>query len=91
MKIKEPKFKRLYIDIETSPNVVFSWNVGWDLDISYENIIKEREIICICYKWAGESKVYSIKRSDGNEKKMLQEITKVMNDATQIIGHNSDR
>ena len=89
--MKELKFKRLYIDIETTPNVVFSWNVGWELDISFENIIKEREIICICYKWAKEGKVYSTKRSGGNEKKMLQEITKVMEQADEIIGHNSDR
>lgn len=88
---KENKFKRLYIDIETSPNVVFSWNVGWDLDISYENIIKEREIICICYKWAHESKVYSLKRVGGNEKSMLKEITKVMEQADEILGHNHER
>ena len=30
---KLSKFKRLYIDCETSPNVVFSWNVGYDLQI----------------------------------------------------------
>ena len=88
---KDTKFKRLYIDIETSPNVVFSWNVGYDLQINYENIIEERQIICICYKWANEKQVYSIKRTGGNEKSMLKEITKVMNEADQIVGHNGNK
>ena len=38
MKVKEKKFKRLFFDIETSPNIVFSWNIGYNLNISYENI-----------------------------------------------------
>lgn len=31
-------FKRLFFDIETSPNIVFSWNIGRDISIDYENI-----------------------------------------------------
>ena len=44
-------FKRLYLDIETSPNIGMFWESGYKKNISYDNIIKERAIICICYKW----------------------------------------
>jgi hypothetical protein len=54
------KIKRLFFDIETSPNVGFFWTAGYKQNISHDNIIKERAIICICYKWAGEDKIYSL-------------------------------
>lgn len=90
---KEPnkKFKRLFYDIETSPNLVFSWNVGNKISIGYDNIVQERAIICICYKWEGESKVYSLTWTKGDDKKMLQKFVKVLKTANEIIGHNSVR
>jgi DNA polymerase elongation subunit (family B) len=85
------KFKRLFFDIETSPNLVFSWNVGYDIKIDYDNIIKERAIICICYKYEGEDKVHSLSWDKGDDKKMLQRFVEIINCADEVIGHNSDR
>ncbi len=34
--------------------MVLSWRVGYDLNIAQDNIIKERAIICIGYKWEHE-------------------------------------
>ncbi len=85
----EPKFKRLFFDIETSPNMVFSWNVGNKLSIGYDNIIQERAIICICWKWEHEKKVHSLTWDKGCDKKMLEKFIKVMNEAGEILGHNS--
>lgn len=86
------KRKRLFFDIETSPNIGFFWNAGYKQNIPYENIITERAIICICYKWEGERKVSSLnwdkKHSD---KKMLQEFIKVANTADELVGHNGDK
>lgn len=89
-KPKKPKVRRLFFDIETSPNVVFSWNVGYKLMIPPENILKERAIICICYKWAGESKVHSLRWNNGDDKELLVKFIDVLNAADEIIGHNSD-
>lgn len=85
------KFKRLFFDIETSPNLVFSWNVGYDIRIDYDNIIKERAIICICYKYEGEDKVHSLSWDKGDDEKMLRKFVDVINDADEVIGHNSDK
>lgn len=85
------QFKRLFFDIETSPNLVFSWNVGHDIRIDYDNIIKERAIICICYKFEGSDKVYHLTWNRGDDKKMLQQFAEIINTADEVIGHNSDR
>jgi len=86
------KPKRLYFDIETSPNIGFFWSAGYKLNIDYSNIIREREIICICYKWEGERKVHSL-QWDGkqSDKKMLLDFMRVMKEADEMIGHNGDK
>lgn len=86
------KRRRLFFDIETSPNIGLFWEAGFKKNIDYSNIIKERAIICICYKWEEEKEVYGLtwdkKQSD---KKMLQDFIQVANQATEMVGHNGDR
>lgn len=85
------KFKRLFFDIETSPNIVMSWRVGYKIQLSYDNIVQERAIICICYKWEDEEKVHYLTWDKGCDKKMLEKFSKVANKANEIVGHNGDR
>jgi DNA polymerase elongation subunit (family B) len=86
------KRKRLYFDIEVSPNIGFFWNPGHKISISYENIIHERAIICICYKWEYEKKVSFLTwDSKQCDKAMLKEFIKVANEADEMVGHNGDR
>jgi uncharacterized protein YprB with RNaseH-like and TPR domain len=86
------KRRRLFFDIETSPNIGLFWETGFKKNIDYSNIIKERSIICICYKWEDEKDTYGLrwdrKQSD---KKMLQDFIEVANQATEMVGHNGDR
>jgi DNA polymerase elongation subunit (family B) len=88
---KNMQLKRLYFDIETSPNIVYSWRVGYKLQIGHDNIINERAIICICYKWEGSAKVHSLKWNDGCDKEMLKRFVDVANQAHEIVAHNGDR
>lgn len=84
--------KRLYWDVEVSPNIGFFWQPGHKISLSYDNIIKERAIICICYKWENEKKIHYLKwNSKQCDKKMLQEFIKVANRADELVGHNADR
>jgi len=88
----DKKIKRLFFDIETSPNIGLFWTAGYKQTISHENIIKERAIICICYKWAGEDKVYSLTWDENqNDKKLLEQFVEIVNEANEIVGHNGDR
>lgn len=84
--------KRLFFDIETSPNIVTSWRIGYNLNISPDNIIHERAIICVCWKWEGEDEVHSLTwDKNQNDKQLLKKFIKVLNSADEIIGHNGDR
>ena len=84
--------RRLFFDIETSPCVGWFWRPGYNLNLDYNNILENAKIICICYKWEGDKKTYSLSwDSKQNDKKMLQDFIKVLNQANEIIGHNSDK
>jgi uncharacterized protein YprB with RNaseH-like and TPR domain len=86
------KIKRLFFDIETSPNIGLFWTAGYKLNIGHDNIIKERAIICICYKWAGEKEVHSLTWDNKqNDKSLLEKFVKIANEADELVGHNGDK
>lgn len=84
--------RRLFFDIETSPNIGLFWESGYKLTIPPENIIKERAVICIAWKWAGERRVSSLqwdkKQSDA---KMIREFIPVMDEADEVVAHYGDK
>jgi len=82
---------RVFIDAETSPNIGLFWKAGWKINIDADNIIKERAIICICWKWQHEKTVKFLKwDAKQNDKKMIQAIVKVLNQADEIVAQNGD-
>jgi len=93
MKSQKPdRVNRLFFDIETSPNVGMFWRAGYKLSIQPDNIIKERAIICICYKWEHEKTVQFVQwDKDQCDKKALTEFIEVANQADELVGHNGDR
>ena len=82
---------RLFWDIETSPNILYSWRTGYKINISHDNIITERAIICICYKWEKKKKVHTLQWDDGCDKKLCKEFMEVMELADEMVAHNGDR
>lgn len=89
---KSKQVKRLFFDIETSPNIVYSWRIGYNLNITPENIIDERKIICISYKWESDEKIHTLTWDKNQcDKKMLKEFITVANQADELIAHNGDR
>jgi DNA polymerase elongation subunit (family B) len=84
--------RRLFFDIEVSPNIGMFWEAGYKKNISHENIIKERAIICICYKWEDDKDVMFLQwDSKQSDKKMLEQFVKITNQADELVGHNGDR
>lgn len=93
--MKKPRI--LFLDIETTPNLMFMWRLGKQY-ATYDNIHKERKVSCICYKWAGEKKIHSLemnmllhdltKHDDEADKKMLESFCKVYQDADLAVAHN---
>lgn len=85
------KKSRLFFDIETSPNIGFFWKSGHEIDVPHQDIIKERAVICICYKWEGERKIYSLSwDKNQDDKEMLQKFVQLMQQADEVVTHNGD-
>lgn len=85
------KFRRLFFDIETSPNVGLFWRSGYGLTVPHENILKERAVICISWKWEHESAVKSLTwDAQHNDKAMLQRFVRVLDSADEAIAHNGN-
>jgi len=86
---KDPKI--MFFDIETSPNEVYSWRVGNKINLTPDNIIKERRVMCICWKYKGEGYTYSLTwDEEQDDKSMLKEFGEELRDADVAIGHNGD-
>lgn len=87
------KIKRLFVDIETSPNVGYFWSAGYDLRVPAENIIQERAIVCIAWKWQGEAETqaltWTLKGRD--DRAMLKKFIAVLQQADEVVAHNGAR
>jgi len=84
--------RRLFFDLETSPNIGLFWEAGYKKNIDYTNIIKERAIICICYKWEDDKEVHSLHwDSKQSDKSMLEKFVEVVKNAQELVAHNGDK
>lgn len=84
-------FRRLFVDIETSPNVGYFWQPGYKVVIHPDSIKKERAIICICYKWADQKNPKSLVWKNGDDGEMLRKWAKVVAGADEVVAHNGDK
>jgi uncharacterized protein YprB with RNaseH-like and TPR domain len=92
MREGQTQIKRLFFDIETSPNICYSWRIGYKISLGFENIIDERKIICISYKWEGSDKIHSLTWDKHLcDRQMLIDFIEVANQADELIAHNGDR
>lgn len=86
------KLKRLFWDIEVSPNVVLAFAAGYEQNISHDAIIQERKVICIGYKWEGEKKVTVLRWSDDCcDVELLRDFLVVAGAADELVAHYGDR
>ena len=69
---------------------MFSWRAGWKITLNVDNIIQERAIICICYKWEGQKKVESLTWNNGDDRELIEKFSEVMQGADEMVAHNGD-
>lgn len=82
--------KRLYWDIETAPNIGFFWEASKKVWLNPQQIIQERAIICIGYKWEGEPNTYSLVWNNGDDREMIAEFLKIATEADELVAHYGD-
>lgn len=84
--MKKPKI--LFYDIETSPNIAYTWG-KYKQDIPA--FLKERELLSFAYKWLGEKKVTVIsRRTISLEKQLLKVLADLIQEADITVAHNGD-
>lgn len=84
------KAKVLLWDIETSPNVCTSWALHKQF-LSYDNVLRERQIICVGYKFLGDRRTTVISLREYTEEEMLRVVHSVLSEADILVHHNGDR
>ena len=83
--------KVLIYDIETSPNIGWFWKAGFKQSIGTNQILKERAIICVSYKWKDEEDVYNLVWDENqNDYFLIDQFIDVLNEADLISAHNGD-
>lgn len=97
MKLKSPRI--LFYDIETAQNLVAVFGLANNDWIDPSNIIRERYVISVAWKWSDESQVHSVSVLDNpklyksdpfNDLHVITTFHKVMTEADVLVGHNSD-
>lgn len=85
------KIRRLFFDIETSPNEVFSWRIGNRLSIPFQNIRKERQIITVAWKWEGSRTIHALDWGDEQcDRLLLKHFLPVIGSADEVVAHFGD-
>lgn len=81
---------RLFFDLETSHNIGVFFQSGYKINIPYQNILHERKIICIGYKWEGKQEKVISWDKDQDERSMLLQFIPILNEADEIVAHFGD-
>jgi len=89
------KLRILFFDIETSPNVGYTWG-KWETNVV--QFKKEWYMLCFAYKWLDEKKIHVVslrqfkryKKEPENDIEVIKELHKLFNEADVIVAHNGN-
>lgn len=79
--------KILLLDIETSPNVVYTWSL-FKPTIGTNQIIQSGAAMCWAAKWLGKKEIMFRASWEVGEKRMLKEIHKLLDEADIVVHYN---
>ena len=78
----------LYYDLETAPNLVYSFNT-FKANIGHEQIVEPARIICFSYQWDDETKVHFESEHHSSRKEMLDKLWELLDEADFVVGYNN--
>ena len=81
--------KILHLDIETSPNQVYTWGL-WKQNIGLSQIINTGSTLCWAAKWHGEKNVHSASVHYDGRKKMLTKVHDLLDEADIVVHYNGE-
>jgi len=95
-----PDPKILIYDIETSLQLAAVFQLKDNNWINPENLVLERHLISVCWKWLGDKKVQSVSLLDDakrfandphDDRHVAEVFHKVLSEADVIVAHNGDQ
>lgn len=94
-KAQTPQARVLVFDTETSHIVARVWGL-WKQNINHSDIIKDWFLLCWSAKWLWDDKIYSMgctpkEIKKRNDKRVVQGIWDMIDEADIVIGHNLKR
>ena len=82
--------KILFLDIETSPNIVHVWGL-FNQNVGLNQIVDSGQTICWAARWAGEKKVMYSGHDTNTHKAMLKKIHALLTEADAVVTYNGNR
>jgi hypothetical protein len=84
--VRKPKI--LLYDIETTPNVAYTWG---KYDQNVLDFVKERELLCFAYKWYGGKEVhFAHRKNERTDKRLVKVLGDLLSQADISVAHNGD-
>lgn len=82
--------KTLIFDIETSPNLVHVWRF-WQENVGVNQILEDGDILSFAAKWVGKDEVHYYENRTRNDKRLVKQLIKLLNEADIVVAHNGKR
>ena len=77
----------LLVDIETSPNIVYSWGL-FNQNIAINQVIEPSKVLCWAAKWAGEEEIHFSSLKHRKPLQMMGKIHKLLDQADVVVHYN---
>lgn len=82
--------KKLYLDLETSPNIAHVWGL-FDQTVSLSQLRESTRVICFAAKWAGSKRtLFFSEFADGREA-MIKAAHELLAEADVVVHYNGKR
>jgi DNA polymerase elongation subunit (family B) len=85
--------KRLFVDIETSPNKGYFWRAGYKQNVGWEWIVDERQILSAAWAWNNskvEAKGWDWGKGAKGDYSLVKKLIDLSHEADEVIAHNGD-
>lgn len=82
--------KIVTIDIETAPNLAYVWG-QWKQNIGLNMLVDKSYIMSFAAKFLGTDHVVYEENRHGDDKKLVQSLIKILDNADIVIAHNANK
>lgn len=82
--------KTLLLDIETTPNISYTWGL-FDQTVSLAQLEEPSRVICVGWKWLGQKRVGLLSEWQHGHEGMVQGIWDLLDEADVVMTYNGKR